>query len=590
MSSAVFNLISNTSKADNLLYAHDYLKFRINNHIKNKSDYTDNELAALPRKDKYLKVHDSILPTLNEIDKSHNTFVNSVYKPSIPVATEYIKVHSANPKPGSTITFQLPQVGNFIGDCMLHIRLSAITALDSRDRVRYVAMPGHKLIKNVRILVNNGAIGDEYGTDDYNAYFQFEVPEAHKVGYMRNVGQEIPYKGYLTPDHAVDMFREYKLIGDGNQTLKYHHEPIDMMIPLLFWFNKLNSVVPSLSWGMIQVQVDLAESSEIIGFYDGGGGGGYTTPTIDFCDLYTNNIFTIPDIFSLYAKKFVFSIIRVHKSHKEMIKYSNNKQYSILLNNLKLPTELLYFSLRPRDNLSLSQYWYKSSKITEKFYRMPVVARDPNSIITADAGLATVNSVELTNPSSALSNISNTYIGYNLVVIGGFGYNIKDILKNRYIINAYDATTKIVQIDGTWNGFLPTSATQFELYVPQLAINSVSYYKEEPIAESISLVSSGIEIYKSSNEMFFNSYLPSKFSNVITPSEIGMYMIPFCLNPYDHDPSGSLNLSNCRETYLEFKSTNIDESYLVDVIILSRAINFIIVDQDASGMIFKYAT
>jgi Large eukaryotic DNA virus major capsid protein/Major capsid protein N-terminus len=594
MSGPVFNLISNTSKADNLLYAQEYLTSRINDIIKQRSGhgvYTDAELLALPKKDKYLKIDDYILPNLNDIDKSHSTFVNSVYKPSIPVATEYIKIQGTSPQFGSTITFQLPQIGNFIADCMLHVRISAINTYDTRDRIRYVAMPGHKLIKNVKVLVNNGIIIDEFGTDDYNSYFHFEVFQPHKFGYMKNVGQEIPHVGYLTPDHTVDMFREYKFIGDGNQTLKQRHEAVDMMIPTLFWFNKIKNAIPSLSWGTIQIQVEFANSTDIIGFYDGGGGGNYTEPKIEFCDLYTNNIFTTPDIFSLYAKKFVFSIIRVHKAHKEVIRYDKGQHYSTLLSNLKFPTELLYLSLRPRENLALSQYWYKSSKLTEVLYRMPVVARDQTTVITGYGGPgATTNTVTLTNTSSALSTSTDVYVGYNLIIISGYGCNTIDIEKNRFIVTAYDGITGTFSINGVWDGFLPNANTQFELYIPQLAINSATYYKEEPIASSISLISSGVEIFKSNNEMFYNSYLPLKFNNINTPSDIGVYMVPFCLNPLDHSPSGSLNFSVCKETYLEFISSNINDTYPVDLLVLSRAINFIIVDQESGGMMLKYMT
>jgi len=596
MSGPVFNLISNTSKADDLLYAQKYLTIRINDVIKQRSSeyggYTDAELLTLPKKDKYLKIDEYILPTLNDLDKSHTTFVNSVYKPSIPVATEYIKIQGTSPQFGSTITFQLPEVGNFIADCMLHVRISAINTYDTRDRIRYVAMPGHKLIKNVKILVNNGTIIDEFGTDDYNAYFHFEVFQPHRIGYMKNIGQEIPHVGYITPDHTVDMFREYKFIGDGNQTLKQSHGAVDMMIPTLFWFNKIKNAIPSLSWGTIQMQVEFADFTEIIGFYDGGGGGKYTEPKIEFCDLYTNNIYTTPDIFSLYAKKFVFSIIRVHKAHKEVIRYDRGQQYSTLLSNLKLPTELLYLSLRPRENLALSQYWYKSSKLTEVLYRMPVVARDPTTVITGNGGPgSTANTVILTSTSTALSTNTGAYIGYNLVIISGYGCNVKDIEKNRFIVTAYDGITQTFTINAPgWDGFLPNANTQFELYIPQLAINSATYYKEEPIASSISLVSSGVEIFKSNNEMFYNSYLPFKFDNLNTPIDIGIYMIPFCLNPLDHNPSGSLNFSVCKETYLEFISSNINETYPVDLLVLSRAINFIVMDKESGGMTLKYMT
>jgi hypothetical protein len=574
---SVFTLINNVGSADKLLFANEYLKNRINAFIKNKNpSFSENELLSQPD-DTYLNVSNSVLPSLNEIEKSHSTFVNGSYKPGIMLTSEYFRVGNARPEFDSQLIFQLPQIGQFTTDTMLHIRLSGLSAIDTRDRVRYTAMLGHKLIKHVQLTVNNGNLVDEFDTDDFNAYYQFEVDANHKNGYLRNIGQETPHLGSITSDPVTDMHSEYRSISDGNQTLKQSHGTIDLYIPLLFWFKNIKTALPSIPWGQIQIKVMLSKITDIVGFADNGGGGLYTPPVIEFCDLYTNQLFTTPEIFSLYAKKFVFNIIRVHRHHKELIKVDRNNKYDILLNNLKWPTEQLYFSFRPRENLKLSQYWHKNVKLTEKVYKVPVVAKDPSTVITGNFSLATQNTAVLTS-DTVLSTVTNMYNNYDIIITGGSGYNSKDIVQNRYFVQNYNGVTNTVTILGVWNdGAKPDTTTIYELSNAQLAINMVSYYKETPIVESISLEASGVEIYKNQSEAFYNSYITSKYKNINTP-DMGSYMMTFCINPNMHSPSGSLNVSLCRELYLRFTSKVIEPDYSVDLIVLAKAINFLLID------------
>ena len=281
----------------------------------------------------------------------------------------------------------------------------------------------------------------------------------------------------------------------------------------------------------------------------------------------------MPEIFNLYSKKFVFSIIRVHKHQKQLITVNNNNNYEILLNKLKWPVEYLYFSFRPRENLKLSQHWHKNVKLNEKIYKVPVIAKDPASVITGTFANVTASTAVLL--ASNLSMIDNTYNNYDLVITGGSGY-ITDITQNRYVITNYDGATNTITIMGTWNS-LPNLTTQFELSNAQLAINYVTYYKEEPIISAISLAANSIDIYKKHSEMFYNSYVPYKYANINTP-DMGSYMMSFCINPNTHAPSGSINVSLCREFYLRFVSYIIQDNYPVDLLVMAKAINFLYVE------------
>ena len=362
-----------------------------------------------------------------------------------------------------------------------------------------------------------------------------------------------------------------------------------LYIPLLFWFKDIKGVLPRLPWGQLQIKVDLADYQDIIGYSDGGGGGAYQPPTIEFCNLYVNQLFTSPEIFQLYAKKYVFSIIRTHRSHKQVVSVKGDYTYKILLNNLKWPTEVIYFSFRPRENLLLSQHWHKNSRLIEKFYKIPVIAKNQSSVILVSplSQSSTTDNSIIANSNSPLSGENDKYVNYDLVITSGAGFNNVDITMNNYTVKSYNGDTKEIVIDKKWNGVKPDETTIFELYTPQLAIGKVSYYKEVPVVDKISLECNGIKIYKTNTSSFYNSYLPMNFKDVNIPTDCGMYMMPFCTKLLQHNPSGSINLSLCRELYIKFTSSVISKEYPVDLICLSKAINFLIVDTDI-GMTMRY--
>lgn len=343
---SVFTLLINNGKTDRLLNAYEFLKERIAKYISNRDNsYSVKELLHLPE-DGYLNINDDILPSLNYIEQTHNTFVCGTYKPSIPISFEYIKQQYNSPKFGQTIIFNINKYGTFINDMVLRIKISGLRSIDNRDRVRYVSFLGHKLLENVKFSVQNNTL-DEYTTDDYNVYFKHELSNEQKISWLKNIGQEIPELANITSDPSFDMQREYRLVGNGNQTLKQRHDDVELLIPLLFWFKDIKTALPNhiIPWGQTNVTIKLAEVADIVGFSDYGGGGKYINPTITICELYTNNIFVPPEIFNLYATKFSFNLIRVHRQHKQVLKETSDSFNEVKLHNLKWLLKLYIFHL-----------------------------------------------------------------------------------------------------------------------------------------------------------------------------------------------------------------------------------------------------
>lgn len=588
-SGGIFKLITNSGIQDKLLLATDYLNYRIKqisrDNMKKLNEKNSNTGS-------FIDLDNSWVPDINAISKSHMIFINGAFKPFVASGFEYNKARAqGTARLGTTVKFTLPVFGDFINDCVVHVKLTELRAVSPSDRVRYVSMLGHKIFKKVSFKINASPL-DYYTSDDYNAFYEFHVPVAKKTGWLRNVGQEIPEKAYLTGDPTFDLHREYKTFGDGNQTFKQFHSPIDLWIPLLFWFRNIENALPNLviPYGQTDISIELASAPEIIGFADYGGGGAYTSPVIESINLYMNNIFMQPEVTKIFMCKFGFSLIRVHGRH---LAYGTSTANDTLhLAGLKWPTETLYVCFRPSANASLSQYWHKCSQLTLKNVKVPVVAKNDSTItvVAGGASVSTNNTVSFTYVSGVtLSAINDTYNGYDLVITSGTGYDSSDITNNRYIVSDYVGATSTATISGVWvNGF-PDSTTRFELYTPQLAINSAQYYKETPTIESMSIKAHGIVIYRELSESFYNSYLPFRFGrNMNTPEDRGWYMLNFNYLPGEHQPSGHINLSRAREFYIEYKSSIISSNNKVDITVLSDAINFLLVKDGTA--VLRYST
>jgi hypothetical protein len=582
----VFTLITNSGIQDRLLLASDALKKRIE-----KVEILRKNKAVINTKAIDIDLADSWAPDVYMINKSHNLFVNCSFKPFVACGFEYNKIQpNGRVLFGNDIKFTLPVFGDFVNDIVLHVKLKGLKAVDNRDRVRYVSLLAHKIFSKVSFKINGNPL-DEYTSDDYNAYYQYRVLPHKKVGWLRNMGQEIPDTAYLTSDPTIDFHREYKFFGSGNQTFKQFHDDVELWIPLLFWFKDAHNALPNVAipHGQPDITVTMAEIGDLVGFGDYGGGGTYVNPTVSVCEMYMNNIFLNPEVHNIFIKKFGFSLIRVHGHHNKLL---NHPKSEVLLNGLNWPTETLYVAFRPRANLALSQYWHNSAVLTKFTIKTPVVAKAGSGNITIGniTTLATDNTAHITGTAGPVLNITdNFYNGYDFIITGGTGYSVDDVATNRYMINNYVGGTQTITIDSTWNHDTPDSTTIFELFKSIVAINLAQYYKQTPSIDSLEVKAHGVVIYRDTDESFYNSYLPLRFGTLInTPTDRGWYMINFNFTPGEHQPSGHLNLSRAREFYFKYRSSYINSDTPVDLIVLSDAINFLLIRNGSA--VLRYST
>lgn len=366
-----FTLITNQGKLDEILYQTDalnqnikYWKTTILPELKRKNPSRSNE---------DLLASQAALPPLWAIEKTHVLFVNNSFKPFAAVASNYSKSMSIEGLPtfGTSCTFKLPQYGEFTNDCVLYVKLTGFRAVNALDKVRYCELPGHRLMKKTSIKIGQTPI-DEYGTERYNVNYQFKLPSQKQAGYLRDIGQEIPKTGYITPDPAVDEYREYRFFGDGPQTFKTIQPTLELWIPILFWFKDVQHGLPNflIASNQINLEVLFENVANLIAYADYGGGGAYTPPTISDCCVYCNNLYMSPEMQKIILANYKYDLIRVNRSQTQRL---TNSSGNIHLNQLKWPVECMYVGFRPVANYSNSQTWWRNCFLTQKNVKEMVV-------------------------------------------------------------------------------------------------------------------------------------------------------------------------------------------------------------------------
>ena len=389
-----FKLITNDGIQDKLLMATQYLEKRVS-RILHANEQLRKKMQNESVTSSNLNSMNSWTPSLIEIERTHNIFVNSSFKPFVAMGYEYSKtqITEGSQQLGTTVAFAIPQFGDFFNDMVVHVRLSNLQAVDPGDKVRYVSFLGHKLITKASFYIQNNKI-DDYTSHEYNSYYNFRVPPHKKTGWLRNMGQEIPNLGYVTANPTTDETREYRWFGDGPQTFKRTHDTVDLWIPILFWFKDIKHAVPNiiLPYGQTKLELQLAKVNELVAFANYAGDGSYTEPKIEKCDLYTNHVFMVPFVHKIFLKNFGFSLIRVHK---RQIKTISKSEGNVKLNDIKWPIETMYVAFRPQANETLSQYWNKNSVLTQTDIPVPV----------SDAITVSINQVRIQKESPSVDSI-----------------------------------------------------------------------------------------------------------------------------------------------------------------------------------------
>jgi hypothetical protein len=411
-----FELLVNYGPQDKILLANERLLQRVNdikkeklkkvntnlellydkfNKLKKELDINPNNSEIIIKKINIIKNQIDILnntntlPTIADINITHDFYLNRTFKPFVSIGSEYTKsIISIKPQLGGTCQFKIPIYGDFFSDMVLYIKLKEFSSINPENKVKYCDFLGHRLVNNTKITLD-GEIIDEYTTEDYNFYYQYSLPLDKQNAWKKCIGQEIPIEAYLTSDPELHEFREVKMIKNGPQTLKRVQPTLELFMPLLFWFTDakyalLNNNIPTLQ---SFIEFNFGKSNEITYCNNVAGDVGklYNPPTIEECALYVKHLFISPEILDIFIKRTGFSLIRVHRTNQLII---NNSYGDIQLDKFKWPTEVIYISVRPLENLNSDnsmETWYLNNKLTLTNIKYPVIYGLTNILGETDA-------------------------------------------------------------------------------------------------------------------------------------------------------------------------------------------------------------
>jgi hypothetical protein len=116
------------------------------------------------------------------------------------------------------------------------------------------------------------------------------------------------------------------------------------------------------------------------------------------------------------------------------------------------------------------------------------------------------------------------------------------------------------------------------------------YYLPVPTVDTMTLSSHGIIIFDGFCDTFFNQYLPFHYGGtaLVTPDDPGALFINMSLFPRSYQPSGHLNISRARETYLKWTTTYVSTNSTADMIVVAVAINFLLITDGSA--VLRYST
>lgn len=219
----------------------------------------------------------------------------------------------------------------------------------------------------------------------------------------------------------------------------------------------------------------------------------------------------------IYIKRIGFSLIRVYRWHYQRCNEEGNSEK--LLSSLKWPIEYMFVGVRP--------VW----------------------------------------------NIKPITVGAGGIVNGGNQNQWRDWHRMTRQVDAFDSAA------GTSRAQTPAAAAVAATGSSIGQVIPAQYWLPVPTVDSMSLTSHGITIFDNFQDIFFNAYMPFHYGGtaLCTPDDPGALFINMALFPRSYQPSGHLNISRARETYLKWQSSYVSAKTPADLLVIAVAINFLLI-------------
>jgi hypothetical protein len=385
-----------------------------------------------------------------------------------------------------------------------------------------------------------------------------------------------------------DVSRQRFEFLNGPQTAKPAQPPLELWTPLRFWFNEdVRNSIPSVSipFGMRFITVQLVQQTELLfevpsvylrttvstavdqttpglssttrhTFTPFMQHNGINELQIEKMEMYIDNIFVNPEIHDIFIKRISFTLIRVYRQQQIRCTGPDEK----LLSQIKWPVEYMMVGMRPIWNVSGTA---GTSTVTPH-------KNDTGANTTAAAGAAHV--VPAAGTTAAVDSTK---------VIGN---ETKYRDWHRFSYNLDCQVQDAVNVTGKFGANGAVSQT-----VVTGRIAPLVYHTPVSTVDALSVTTHGILIYDQFGDMMFNQYLPYHFGGSIinTPEDTGVMFINMALYPGQQQPSGHINVSRARETYIKVWTTYASSATPCELFVVAVCINFLLISDGSAVLRFS---
>lgn len=642
---AVFKLLANAGKCDGMLVATEVLNDRIKavmcaRRRAGKADITptltDIERTHVLFVNAHYKPFAAIGYEYNKVrPQSGCPTLGSGVTFSIPQYGDFFhdmvvrtRISAANaatqttPLQGSRTAFPLNTATDFYNlvDATGHMLVPGVEGQPSltvpfRNLVRYCEYPGNRLFRNTKFDVNGNPL-DEYCATAMVMMEKFTVPVGKRSGYNRLVGQQVPRKGYsgpriasvsdadsantpagiflpdglfdggiigglsdnlalnvnpplpANPDPALvpvahwqgDYNEEEKTILDGPQTPKPVQPALDIWSKLRFWFNDdVRLSIPSVSipFGQRFITLELAEQDDLI---------------FEFCNLYVEHIHDTANIETVLDTSAVPQPVQVLgaptgdrvKTYTPLFIPSSIEGGTIgcietYINNIFVNPEVHDIYIKRIGFSLIRVYRHHYQRVNESGSSEKLLSQLKWPVEYIFVGLRPAYNESDTNLNEW-----------------------RDWHRMTRVVDATNPVACAVELPAATAG--GGGLLKINAVIPD------TYPLEVPTVETLSMTSHGIQIFDHFDSTFYNAYLPFHYGGAAlnTPDDPGALFVNFSLFPRSYQPSGHLNISRARETYLRYHTHYIDSNTPADMHAVALAINFLLVTDGSA--VLRYST
>jgi hypothetical protein len=613
---AVFMLIANDGRADQMIMATSLLHARIDDVRGIRMDMG----------------HDDINPTLADIERTHLLFMNATFKPFAAFGFEYQKVQPTGSIAwGGSLKYSIPQAGDFFADMGIYMTCTATqstgTAKVSTNGgvVRLVDagganvanaatptlmhkwcdFPGERAVANAKFTVNSNTL-HEYDQHATAMWRKFKLPKGKETAYKRMVGHETPQQGYgrtmgnitaATAGSVTDILgnsnatpalahRGERAVLNGLQTPKKYHPAATFWHKCQFWFNSdPRLMVPSVSipYGQRFVEITLAAQNAMV-------------QTIG-----TDNIYRVNVTAARFGTNAVNTLGPAEVDLLAVSDYVTTAGTTTGFTGGALSTADLYvnnvYVLPDIHDIYIHRIGFNlirvirshttdvtASAINVQLHNLkwPIEAIYFGIQPTANITPSSTSATSLTD-WWRLSTMTRTvtFEGSNIQLTAA-----QILAEAAGAPPAVGAATAMIHSnsDFTGAGAFAAAIQGYDTSIPFISETRTMHTYTSTMGD-VTLSLHGTKIYDAVPDSFFSDYMPVTYgcNTIVSNDDVGSHALFFGFYPGTYQPSGHVNISRARELY--FATTPTAAGTLIAV---ADAINFLLISD--GNAILRYTT